>query len=772
MRPLFFILPFLAFSFQSFSQNLAIGQWNSHFSYNESHSVADSPARIYCAAKNGLFYYDKTDNSISRMNRVTGLSDVNITTIEYDKNLQALFIGYENGNLDVVQNEQVINISDIKRANIIGLKQINKINVFGNLSYLSTSFGIVVVDVAKREVKDTYKIGPNGNELEVFEVTINGNTIVAATKDGVYSANVNNPFLANYNSWTKDLNLPGGKYNTITTFNNKIFVNRNRYPEPDGNLDIIFYHDGNSWNILDTGNTFYVYRLIGTLNRMISVNDFSVSGYDFNLNRVDYIFSQNPAEDRYRDALIDLENNYWMSDNRKGLVKYVGNNTVNHILPNGPATNSVFSLTADNGELWVASGGRSQSAGPLYMNQGVYQYSNRTWNNYQGINSIINWDTIFDPVDMVIDPSDKNHVFVASFGRGVVEMNNGIVTGYYNASNSSLRAIANTDVRVGGLAFDGNNNLWMSNALVDKPISVRKADGSWQSFAFPGVLSTQSQSTKVLVDEFDQKWMILGQSGGLFVFNDNGTLSNSSDDKYRLYSSTTGTGNLPSLGIYSFALDREGELWIGTDKGIAVIYSPGSVFSGSNYDAQQILIQQDGYNQYLLESETVTAIAVDGANRKWFGTAKAGVFLMSADGTEQLAHFDFDNSPLPSNQIMSIAIDHQSGEVFFGTDVGIVSYRGTATEPLPACQDVYAFPNPVKENYNGVIAISGVIGNGNIKITDVAGNVIHQSRAEGSLAIWNGRKLDGEKVKTGVYLVFSTNEDGTQTCMTKILVIN
>ena len=769
---LLFLL-FLVFSIQhiALTQDLAIGQWNSHFSYNNAHSVAASATRIYCASKTGLFYFDKIDNSIERMTIVSGLSDVNISTITYDNTLNILFIGYENGNLDMVYNENIINLSDIKRSNILAQKQINRINIFGNLAYISTGFGIVVIDVAKREVKDTYKIGPNGAELEIFEVSINANTIMAATENGVYMADANNPFLANFNVWTKVTSLPSGKYNTVTFFDNKFFVNRNNFP--DGNLDVIYYYDGVVWQILDSTTTFYVHRLFSTSDRLVAVNYFSLSGYNTNLIRVDYIYSQDPGKDNFRDAVKDNDGIYWVADFGQGLAKYTGNNTFVYIVPNGPATNNVFSMSMQNGDLWVASGGRNLSAGPLFMSEGVYHYNNHTWTSFTKGNAIVDLDTIFDPVHVTIDPDDSKHIFVSSWGRGLVEIKNGVNIAYYTAANSTLKAISGTDVRVGGTAFDSNKNLWVTNALVDRPMSVLKNDGSWQSFAFPGVLTpTFSQTAQVVIDDFDQKWVIMAQNGGLFVFNDNGTISNTGDDQYRLYSTTPGTGNLPSTNVQSLAVDREGELWIGTDKGIAVIYSPGSVFSGGNFDAQQILIQQDGYNQYLLETETVTAIAVDGANRKWFGTAKAGVFLMSADGTKEVLHFDMENSPLPSNHILSIAIDHTNGEVFFGTTQGIVSYRGTATEPLTSCDNVYAFPNPVRENYNGVIAISGIIGNGNIKITDVAGNVVFQTRAEGSQAIWNARRLDGERVKTGVYLVFSTNEDGTETCTTKILVVN
>lgn len=771
MRQLFLLLLVACPGYMCFSQNIAIGQWNSHFSYNQTQDVTASATRIYCAARTGLFYYDKTDNSIERMTIVSGLSDVNISAITFDIPLNTLFIGYDNGNFDMVQEERVYNLSDIKRSNILGLKHINRINVHGNFAYLSTAFGIVVIDVPRREVKDTYKIGPDGTDMEIFEVAVQGNLIAAATEDGVYTANYNNPFLVNYASWTKQTDIPGGRYNTLTSFDNKIFANRNRHLD-NGALDIIYYLDGGNWQVFDSLITFHIRRLLGSPHRLVTVNDFSVAGYDQNFTRVDHLYPIG-TEASFRDVVIDNEYIFWTADFGRGLARFTGNHTLTYIVPNGPATNNVFSMKMQNGDLWVASGGRNLSAGPLYLSDGVYHYSDFTWKNYTSGNAVVDLDTIFDPVEVAIDPSDSKHAFIASWGRGLVEIKDGVNVGYYTQSNSSLKALSGTDIRVGGVAFDSQRNLWVTNALVDRPLSVRKTDGSWQSFAFPGALTpTSSQTAQLVIDESDQKWVIIAQSGGLFVFNDNGTISNVTDDQYRLLTTAQGNGNLPSTNIQSMAIDREGELWIGTDKGIAVIYSPGSVFSGGNFDAQQILIQQDGYNQYLLETETVTAIAVDGANRKWFGTAKAGVFLMSADGISQLLHFDMDNSPLPSNHILTIAIDHITGEIFFGTTEGIVSYRGTATEPQSSCSGVYAFPNPVRENYNGPIAISGLIGNGNVKITDVAGNVVYQTRAEGSQAIWNGRKLDGEKVQTGVYLVFSTNAEGTESCTTKILVVN
>jgi hypothetical protein len=307
-------------------------------------------------------------------------------------------------------------------------------------------------------------------------------------------------------------------------------------------------------------------------------------------------------------------------------------------------------------------------------------------------------------------------------------------------------------------------------------VNVRTPDGTWKAFSIPGI-SGAPLFGDMTVDSYGQKWInIIGNNAplgnGIAVFTDNGTLDDATDDQSRFISSGVGKGNLPSTDIRAITEDLENEIWLGTGKGVAVIYSPSNVITSDNYDAQQILIKQDGINQYLLESEVVTAIAVDGANRKWIGTESGGVFLMSPDGTEKILNFNETNSPLLSNYILSIAIDQNSGEVFFGTNRGVISYKGDAIAGEGGCKDVLVYPNPVRPGYSGPIAIKGLVPNGSVKITDVSGNLIYETTSNGTQAIWNGTNFKGEKAHTGVYLVFSSDEDGENSCVTKLLFIN
>jgi hypothetical protein len=301
-----------------------------------------------------------------------------------------------------------------------------------------------------------------------------------------------------------------------------------------------------------------------------------------------------------------------------------------------------------------------------------------------------------------------------------------------------------------------------------------KRDGSWQDFIISDLTLTEHSLYNLVIDDYGQKWFCARQASegkGLCVFKE-ASMDSPGGGSFRRLTTQTGQGALPDIFVKSIAKDKDGSIWLGTSAGVAVIYNPGSAFTGDNIDAQRIIIQQDGYNQYLLETEVVSAIAIDGANRKWFGTYNGGVFFMSADGTKQLLNFNTENSPLPSNAILSIAIDDVSGEVFFATDKGIISYRGDATEGGETCKDYFVFPNPIRHDYKGPIAIRGLTANADVKITDVAGNIVFHTKANGGEAIWNGNNMDGKRAQTGVYTVFVTNEDGSQTCATKMIFAN
>ena len=757
----------------SISQGTAIGDWRTHLPYNTLIDVAVVGDVIYSATPYSIFTYNKLDNSIERFDKVKGLSDVGISEIGYNASTDEILVAYTNANLDIIYNDgSVINISDIKEKEILGNKTINNITFKDHLAYLSCGFGIVVLDMDRKEIYDTYYIGPEGNAINVMDITYNDTSFFAATESGIYFADVNGQNLADYHQWQKDMQLiyPNLAYNLIASFNNSIYCN---YYSEQWQKDTMFVYNGNNWDYFEKENTKQRYQMNVVNDNMLVVNQGFVSVYDKNME-IDFLIYK-PSDQVLDPLSADMDDEFiWVGGKSIGLAK-VWNRGWNgeFIKPNGPDNNSVFQLDAEGNNVWVATGGKKTDWGKLYLKDGVFSFIDDTWYSH---NSKTNpaFDTISDYVCVKVDPANTNVAYVGTWQTGVLKFVDNELSDIYDDKNSSLQPwVSNNNlINISGIDFDSEHNMWVANSGAPDLLSVMKNDGEWKSFSFGGILSG-ADLAELLVDNYNQKW-ILRRTDGIIVFNDNGTIDDSSDDEVKILRSSSGQGNIPGSNVYSFATDLDGEVWVGTDKGIGVFYSPENIFvPGANYDAQQILVPRNdgsGLADYLLETELVTAIAVDGANRKWIGTERAGIFLFSEDGMEQIHQFTSENSPLISNNIISISIT-KDGEVFIGTANGIISYKGTATPPAPAGTKVYAYPNPVRENFTGLIAIKGLENNSYIKITDSYGNLVYQTKSEGGQAVWDGNNFNGEHVATGIYMVFAVTIDKSEKVVTKILVV-
>ncbi len=768
----FFSLFCLLLSLQSFllqaqSADVGIGQWRVHLPYNQCKSVAENGNKVYCVGLSGLFSYTKEDGSVKRISRINGLSDFGIDQIRYSTAVGVLVIAYENSNIDLLfDNGSIVNLADIKRKNLNGNTAINDIYFKDHLAYLACGFGIVVLDLDRQEVKDTYYIGANGTSINVNSVADDNTYFYASTDTGIYKALVNDPFLYLYSEWSTDTTLPNpkGKFGSVSLFNNKIYC--------VDNDTSVYSHDNSGWSRFNYFN--YGIRLQTHGNYLMISSDFGVSAYAAGGNQI-YSSDDNAYPHASpQEAIVDANNVMYIADANNGLVRDQ-QGTYTTIYPNGPSSTASVAMCSLNDDVWVASGAISSVTAhtPTISRNGIYHYTNNTWTSFNKLNTTL-FDTINFPdvMDIKCDPNDSKHVFVAGWGGGVLEFRDNAFVGRYDSTNSTLKGLAipgYSPMLIGGLNFDQNNNLWVLNSANSNPINALLADGSWKSFALPFAIA-QAYNSNILIDNNNYKWFIINGIGiGVFYEND---INNLSDDQFKVLTTGTGLGNLPTSQIYSMVMDQDGTIWIGSDNGVAAFYSSQTVFNPTGFDAQQVLIQQGTHTQILLQSQSVTAIAVDGANRKWFGTSSGGVFLTSSDGTNQLLNFNTDNSPLLSNNITSIAIDQSTGEVFFGTDQGICSYRGSATEGGDACDNYYVFPNPVKHDYNGLIAVRGLVANAHVKITDVSGNVVYEATANGGQATWGGTNYQGVRAHTGVYLVYVSNDDGSATCITKFLMVN
>jgi hypothetical protein len=775
-----FFLCLMIFLFQNpaFSQEVGIGQWRDHLPYDYATKVEEFNSSIYCATPYSMFYFDRDDNSIHRLSKVNGLSDLGVSDISLNTNQKILVISYSNTNVDLIMNDlSIINIPDIKRKEILGNKTINSIMNYGKYAYLSCGFGIVVLNLEKKEIKDTYYIGPDGSSINVLAMTYNDTAFFAATEAGIYYADINDPNLAYYGNWKKMTGtpLPNGSYNLILNHGGRLFIN---HPDPDGAEDDLYVLENGTWRALETVNTGQTYRLRSCGDKLVVSYSYFVQTYNADLTLDQKIYTYGESSPAPSDAMIGSDGFYWLADRSKGLVKsWGGGYDHEFIKPSGAPTADIFDMASEEGKLYVVPGGLTATWNNIYKGAKMYSLIDENWKTYDSYTSPP-LDTLRDFVAVTINPLNSDNVFAGSWFRGLAEFKDNALLQIYNSSNSSL--LPNIiegppSVKIGGMAFDKENNLWITNSGAQDILSVKRATGNtgltWQSYNL-GSSSSGIDVRKIIVDSYDQKWILPRTSATnpnyILVFNE----KNEAGKQFRGLRSGAGYGNLPGTSVYAIAEDLEGEIWVGTDEGVAVFYSPQNMFTGENADAQQILVNIDGYTQYLLATEIVKAIAVDGDNRKWFGTERAGVFLLSADGTKQIEHFTEDNSPLFSNNITSLAINGKTGEVFIGTGKGLISYKSTATNGGPTNDSVYAYPNPVRPGYNGPIAIKGLVTDANVKITDITGTVIYETIAEGGQAIWNGYSFDGRKANTGVYLVFITNSDGSEKMVTKILFVN
>ncbi len=761
------------------AQNVPIFHWADHLSYKSGVAVAEGNGKVYCVTKSGIFAFNKGDNSMDRLSKINGLSDVQGKVVGFNHTVNKAIICYENSNIDIIDNSNsIINISDIKRKNIIGDKHIYNVYFSNQFAYLACGFGIVVIDMYRMEVSDTYYIGTNGNAMKVYDITSDDTYFYVATEVGVYKAFFQNTNLADFNNWHRVQNLPTGKYSTIAAFQGKIYVNRSKFLE-NGVIfqDLISVYNpvDTSWNPWFQSSGYTVRQLRVFNNKLGVVMMGSAALYDSIIGSTAYSswFFGGPSSyvTDANSAAYDSNGDMWIADGNNGLVSWRHSYGSEYHYPNGPASEKTFGMSCSGGNLLVVPGGYDVSAYGLWRAAEIYTYKDNTWTNLKGAYpSVVGFDTLLDLVNTLVDPADEKHGFASSWEHGVIELYNNIPVKYYNNTNSTLGVAGS--IKTDGMAMDANGTLWVGNSSVPHCLVKKSSSGTWSAIDFTSMIGAGGAYVRqVLIDKNDQKWVAL-QGKGMMVCA-SGNYSTASSANTKILTSASGNGALPSVNVYCMAEDKNGEIWVGTDKGISVFYSPENAFvSGQNFDSQQILLTQDGHVQILLLTELVQAIAVDDANRKWIATANSGVFLMSADGTQQIYHFDENNSPLFSNDVRTIAINHKTGEVFFGTAKGIIEFRGSATESNDDCSGMYAFPNPVKPDYTGPIAIKGMSESSTVKITDISGTLVYETTSEGGQALWYGTNFKGERVSTGVYMVFCTSVDGSQKCVSKILFIN
>lgn len=746
-------------------------RWHTYLAMYNTVAVAEAENNVYAVADGTLYSYGKSDDNIRVYSRQTGLSDSDVRLIRYSASARTLVIAYASGNIDLMTSDGIYNLPFLKNTTNIQDKTLNAIDLSGDRAYLSANFGILVIDLKKREVAETYRL-----DRRTTATALLAGSIYAATDSGLLSA----PTTANLmdvGNWKRvslnSLDFDDQKIVGLGAFRDRLcFVASGGglfYRDTDGSIKTL-RKQTNLRGLTVVGNRLVAY----TAEAMYVFASLEGTGEAVSAGTVNGV------------TALTEDGRFWVASGSNGLVglrrRAEGQyeKAISGLKIEGPKRNEDDFMIVDRGRLWVVGGSYTNTARGNRRGT-LMSCVDKKWTNFdeETVTRAAGFG-VQDYVGVAVDPDDPTHCFVSTFGEGVIEVKDNTFVRLYNHTNTPLRSAlpnakdAQRYVRAIGIGFDKNKNLWMTNCSAQNGIVVRTPDGTWKSLYFQGV-SNKTFVGRILFTSRGQKWVNVPRDGGLLVFDDNGTPTDGSDDKSHFFSSfsnASGT-SLDVSEYYCLAEDRKGDIWVGTNHGPIVCSSAINALRDPArcYWNGIIRNDEDGRPRYFLDSEQINAIAVDGGNRKWIGTAGSGVYLVNADGTETLEHFTTTNSPLLSDNIRSLAIDNASGEIFIGTDKGLVSYRGDATEAPKTYSDVYAYPNPVRPDYDGSVTITGLIADSNVKITDLNGNLIRQGRSAGGQFTWDCRGANGNPVASGVYLVLASTPDGSEGVVTKIAVV-
>ncbi|HLF63894.1 MAG TPA: hypothetical protein VI603_09075 [Saprospiraceae bacterium] len=745
-----------------------IGEWSAFLPYQIGNTVTQDADYVYYGSENGILKIDKGTRDVSFFSKVDGLSNVGIRLVKYHSATDALIVVYENSVIDLVFEDEIIYLDDIRNASgITGSKAINQ--VFTDESdkiYLSCAFGLVEFNMTTLKFGFTTFTSSAVNAFTKFE-----GAYYVATEGGIYRFDdFDDQLPANFDAWTllgDSEGLPSSAYasEAIAVYQNVLFAAIGE--------DVYRYDE--SFFLWDTRDDHYVSFISPEGSHLMigfrCPND--VCNGRVHFYTLDTMTNEHGSgcagQPTY--AIEDAAGQIWYSDDYPEIrVASAFNAGCDLLSFNTPASDKVSEMALHEGRLFVATGGVSDSYNALGRRDGFLIRENGEWSRYNHItNPELGLNDVQDYFRIVVHP-DGSRVYIGSYYAGLLEYDFETFT-VYNQDNSILGGAVGDAARerIAGLAFDEEGNLWMSNFLATKPIAVKKADGTWKNFNVPG----STQLAQVVVDHRGYKWFaVISISEGVLVFDDNGTIDNTTDDRYKYFN--TSNSALPINLLSTLTVDRGGDIWVGTREGPVIFDGAQDPFTGDAH-GYRVKVDQEGTIAYLLFEDEITTIAIDGANRKWLGTKNGGVFVQSPDGENQVAQYNTSNSPLLNNAITDIVIDPTNGDVYIGTESGINVVRTDAIEGGPLHRtDVYAFPNPVRPEYDGPIAVRGLAEDALVKITDIHGALIYETKALGGQAVWNGRDLSGQRAASGVYLVFSTTQsqfDKPDALVTKILFV-
>lgn len=777
MKYLLKILVFL-FTVNLYAQVDYSSSWKDFYSYNNVVDFTKVSNVIYAITENSVFTYNTDSGAIEKLSSVNGLSGNQTSSIYFDEELQLLVVGYEDGLLEIIDQEgEVKRVVDISLSEISTKKQINSIYGFDNKLYLSLGFGIVVYDLIDLEFGDTYFIGENSTDVYVNDLIILEGDIFAATEEGIYIASIT-ANLANSNNW---VNFFSGEFSRIIGFEN----------------EVIAVQGNNLFKILNNSDLELKVTLPSSIVSTSSYGDeFSVITskqaflYDSNF---DLKLKTNSTSGNLTSIETDGDK-FYLGSEEKGILNstFLSPNDFEEIHPDGPSSNKLFSITVKEGEIWSVYGGFNTGYAPLGRKRGVSHLYEGKWievlrDGFTGVNGAR------DLVHVTIDPLDSRKVYISSWSGktgevdsndagGVLVLEDDEFSEFWNTVNTntgSNKGLTNLSIlgsgyistRINGSSFDSLGNLWVINSSVNDGSGALKK--KTVNDVWTGVIigKDETEFNVLKIDTFANIW-IGSREEGMFVYNE------TENKSVNLFGVSMG---IPDNHVRAIGIGVDNNIWIGTAVGVVRFSDVDNVFSGSfQYPEAVIIDGADGASR-LLDRIKINDIKIDGAGNVWFATATGGVLQTNSTGKLILNEFNVDNSPLPTNNVLSIGIDDVSGTVYFGTFDGIVAYDAGIVGYGEVLSGVYAYPNPSLKNNNEIKIVgknSNLPEGTNMKILDTGGNLVFESNASenqssfGGEFVWNKRNLAGRKVTSGVYIVLLFNTEGQQTSSTKIAIIN
>lgn len=761
---LFFLMSFVLV--QAYPQN---NRWTIYAAYHDASKCVSVGSKIYVLSDGGLYSYDYEDMDVVTYDKSGVLSDNGIFDISYCSEEKTLVIVYNNGNIDLLYDDgSVYNMTDFKNKTA-GDKTINDIYVNGKNMYMSTNYGLLIVDIAERIFSKTYTL-----DYGINSVAVDGNFIYAATDNGVYKGN------------TADNLQDKSKWSVITK----------------NAIDEFIDFNGKLYSLTSSG----VFSIDKSTFAMTNISKFSAKYWSI-CNDMLLLSDASSLYSVGTDGKVTLlegkgirtadyaGNTYWCAcgtDGLKGMSLKDGKFTenVSSVIPDSPMRNYSYFLRMTPENRLLVAGGSFNYTGQSFPGT-LMKYENQSWTCFDEETPIatVGKSLYVNVTDIAQDPNDSEHHFAGSASDGIFEFKDYKMVNHYDYRNSPLETILPTSSRphayvwITGLEYDKDGNLWMLNNSTDTIVRVLKNDGKWAALYYSEIKDIPTLD-QVLFDNRGWAWINCRRTtnnpvnyAGVFCVDTKGTLENTADDSRKFitrFSNQDGVAYSPDL-FNCIAEDLDGNIWFGTDKGPFVTYSPEDVFDNGFYFTQVKIPRNDGTNlaDYLLSDVNITCITIDGGNRKWMGTSGNGVYLLSSDGIEMIEHFTTENSPLISDNIESIAIDGSTGEVFFGTDAGLVSYLGTATDPAGSLSDdnIKVYPNPVRPEYTGRISITGLMRDTDVKIVSASGYLVNSGTSVGGEYTWDGKNKGGKRVASGVYYVLAADAEGNSGAVAKILVI-